>query len=433
MSCRFLNGLAQAKDFLSLLEQRHSPDTQVENSVKEIIENIKKNGDDALKKYSSDFDCKNVAQNEVQIAVDKDTIANAVNNLSSQEKEYILQAAENIRDFHSRQKQESWFTHKEDGSIFGQRIDGVDRAGIYVPGGMGGNTPLISSILMGVIPAQVAGVKDIAIVTPPKIDGTINEHILATAHLLGIEEVYALGGAWAIAALAYGTQSVKKVNVIAGPGNTWVTTAKKLVQGDVGIDMLAGPSEILIIADSSAKADIIAADMLSQAEHDSLASSVLLTESEELAKMVQVELEKQLNTLPRAEIARASLKDYGAIILLDNLDEASYISNEIAPEHLELMVEDSWAFMPKIKHAGAIFMGMHTPEALGDYFAGPNHVLPTLGTAKFSSALGVNTFCKRTSIVAASKEFTKNSCQAVAALARLEALEAHARSIEIRN
>ncbi|MFT4302260.1 MAG: histidinol dehydrogenase, partial [Desulfovibrio sp.] len=308
----------------------------------------------------------------------------------------------------------------------------MDAAGLYVPGGQGGNTPLISSLLMCAIPAQVAGVPRLAICTPPRKDGSVNPHILAAAHLLDIEEVYRVGGAWSIAALASGTESIAPVDVIAGPGNIFVTTAKRLVQGMVGIDMIAGPSEVLILADSSANPAWIAADMLSQAEHDTLASAICVTDDPRLAENVRQELDKQCMALPRATTAARSLEEWGAIVVTPNLSVAIAVANMVAPEHLEICTRDPWAVLPYIRHAGAVFMGQHSPEAVGDYFAGPNHVLPTLGTARFSSALSVQTFCKKTSIVAASSTFLQQNMQAIAALARMEGLEAHARSVEAR-
>jgi histidinol dehydrogenase len=291
---------------------------------------------------------------------------------------------------------------------------------------------LLSSLLMNAIPAQVAGVREIAVVSPPRGDGTLSPYILAAAHLLDINEIYRVGGAWAIGALCRGTASIPPVDVIAGPGNIWVSTAKRLVQGRVGIDMIAGPSEILIIADSSANPAWVAADMLSQAEHDEWASAICITTDSELVDAVLRELEIQCNALPRALTARKALENWGALILVSDMDFAVNLSNRIAPEHLELLVQDPWSLLPRIRHAGAVFMGSHSPEAVGDYFAGPNHVLPTLGTARFASALSVQTFCKRTSIIAASSAFVREHADSIARLARLEGLEAHARSAEMR-
>jgi histidinol dehydrogenase len=322
--------------------------------------------------------------------------------------------------------------HRPDGAILGQQITPVDRVGLYVPGGQGGETPLLSSLLMNAIPAQVAGVREIAVVSPPRKDGGVSPYILAAAHLLDINEIYRVGGAWAIAALSCGTASIPSVDVVAGPGNGWVTTAKRLVQGRVGIDMIAGPSEVLIVADSSANPAWVAADMLSQAEHDELACALCMTTDAGLAGAVLRELEAQCASLPRAPIARKALENWGAVVLTPNLDFALRLSNRIAPEHLELLVQDPWALLPQVRHAGAIFLGAHSPEVVGDYFAGPNHVLPTLGTARFASALSVQTFCKRSSIIAASPAFAREHAGSIARLARLEGLEAHARSAEAR-
>ncbi len=301
-----------------------------------------------------------------------------------------------------------------------------------MPGGQGGDTPLVSSLLMTAVPAQVARCPRIAVATPPRKDGSINPWLLTAAYLLGIEEVYRVGGAWSIAALALGTDSIAPVDLIAGPGNIYVTTAKRLLQGRVGIDMIAGPSEVLIVGDTSANPVWVAADMLSQAEHDTLASAIFITDDMRLAENVQRELDKQLPILPRAQIAAASIAKWGCIIVVPNLKTAVAIANIIAPEHLELCLRDPWGVLPHIRNAGAIFMGQDTPEPVGDYFAGPNHVLPTLGTARFASGLSVQTFCKKTNIISASRSFLRHNSAAIAALARLEGLEAHARSVEGR-
>jgi len=348
------------------------------------------------------------------------------------DREIIAQAAANIRAFHEAQVERSWFMHRPDGTILGQQVMPVDRVGLYVPGGQGGETPLLSSLLMNAIPAQVAGVREIAVVSPPRKDGGVSPYILAAAHLLDLNEIYRAGGAWAIGALSCGTASIPPVDVIAGPGNIRVTTAKRLVQGRVGIDMIAGPSEVLIVADRTANPAWVAADMLSQAEHDELASAVCIAVDAGFADAVMRELEVQCNSLPRAQIARKALENWGAVVLAPDMDAALSLCNRIAPEHLELLVRDPWAVLPRIRHAGAVFLGAHSPEAVGDYFAGPNHVLPTLGTARFASALSVQTFCKRSSIIAASPAFAREHANSIARLARLEGLEAHARSVEAR-
>lgn len=411
------------------LQGRHNPGEGVDLAVREILDAVREKGDDALVDYTRRFDCPDFAP---PLRVSEQEMARAAASVSIESREQISGAAANIRAFHEVQLEKSWFQTRPDGSILGQRVLPVDAVGLYVPGGQGGNTPLLSSLLMNAIPAQVAGVPRLAVCTPPRNDGSVDPHILAAAHLLDIEEVYRVGGAWSIAALAYGTSSVAPVDVIAGPGNIYVTTAKRLVQGTVGIDMIAGPSEVLIIADSSANAAWLAADMLSQAEHDPLASAICVTDDARLAGEVQQELEKQCVVLPRAQTAARSLMDWGAIVVVPNLNVAVGVANRVAPEHLELCVRDPWAVLPHIRHAGAVFMGQHSPEAVGDYYAGPNHVLPTLGTARFSSALSVQTFCKKTSIVAASPAFLLQNSTAIAALARLEGLEAHARSVEAR-
>ena len=404
MICRILH-LQSEQEWVKAsqwLDGRFNPGDSVEGSVREILANVREKGDEALIDYTRRFDCPEFA---APLRVSEQDIAWAAASISPEHREQISEAAHNIRTFHKEQLEKSWFQTRPDGSILGQRVLPVDRVGLYVPGGQGGNTPLLSSMLMNAIPALVAGVPRVAVCTPPRKDGTINPHILAAAHLLDIDEIYRVGGAWSIGAMAYGTQSIDPVDVIAGPGNIYVATAKRLVQGTVGIDMVAGPSEVLVVADSSARPHWLAADMLSQAEHDMLASAILLTDDITLAEQVQQELEKQCSQLPKAQIAGKSLMDWGAIVVVPNIMTAVAIANRVAPEHLELCVRDPWALLPHIRHAGAIFMGQHSPEPVGDYFAGPNHVLPTLRTARFSSALSVQNFCKKTSIVATSPAF----------------------------
>lgn len=431
MTCRFLSLTSEAlwPELLQMLADRGNPDQSVEADVRAMLDAVRKDGDAAVLGYVRRFDCPAM---QPPLRVSPEAPEQAAESLPSESLDCIRQAADNIRAFHEAQKDRSWFLTRDDGTILGQKISPVDRAGLYVPGGRGGDTPLISSLLMTAIPAQVAGVSEIAVVTPPRADGTLNPHILAAAHLLGIREIYRMGGAWAIGALAYGTESVAPVDVIAGPGNIWVTTAKRLVQGRVAIDMIAGPSEVLILADASANPAWIAADMLSQAEHDALASAICLTDDEALARAVLDELDRQSAALPRADIVRKSLADWSAVVLTPDMDAAVALANRVAPEHLEVLTADPWALLPRIRHAGAAFLGPYSPEPLGDYFAGPNHVLPTLGTARFSSALSVQTFCKRTSVIAASRAFAAASADPVARLARMERLEAHARSMECR-
>ncbi len=431
MTCRTLT-LHSEQEWPKLaqwLQGRNNPGDGVESAVRDIIAAVRAKGDEGLVEYTRNFDCPDFAP---PLRVSEQEIARAAAAVPAEDREVISQAAIHIRAFHEAQLEKSWFTTRPDGSILGQHVLPMDAAGLYVPGGQGGNTPLISSLLMCAIPAQVAGVPRLAICTPPRKDGSVNPHILAAAHLLDIEEVYRVGGAWSIAALAYGTESIAPVDVIAGPGNIFVTTAKRLVQGMVGIDMIAGPSEVLILADSSANPAWVAADMLSQAEHDTLASAICVTDDPRLAESIRQELDKQCMALPRATTAARSLEEWGAIVVTPNLSVAVAVANMVAPEHLEICTRDPWGVLPHIRHAGAVFMGQHSPEAVGDYFAGPNHVLPTLGTARFSSALSVQTFCKKTSIVAASSTFLQQNMQAIAALARMEGLEAHARSVEAR-
>lgn len=431
MICRLLH-LQTEKDWATAsawLEARNQPDANIETSVREIIANVRANGDEALVEYTRQFDAPDFSP---PLRVTQQEIARAAATVSVENREFIYGAAANIRSFHESQLERSWFVTRSDGTILGQRVLPVDAVGLYVPGGKGGNTPLLSSLLMNAIPAQVAGVSRIAVCTPPRSDGSVDPHLLAAAHMLDIDEIYRTGGAWSIAALAIGTESLPHVDVIAGPGNIYVTTAKRLLQGRVGIDMIAGPSEVLILADESANPAWVAADMLSQAEHDALACAICITDSQRLADRLPEELERQCQALPRAHIASRSLADWGCIAVVPNMATAIAIANQAAPEHLEICTRDPWALLPHIRHAGAVFLGQHSPESVGDYFAGPNHVLPTMGTARFSSALSVQTFCKKTSIIASSPLFIEKNTEAITSLARLEGLEAHARSVEAR-
>lgn len=421
--------VSDAQELIQKLAHRHLGEQDVEADVRAILENVKTQKDNYLIEKIREFDCKEF---NYSLRVSENEIQQGAAQVSPEDMEIIAEAARNIRSFHEAQLEKSWFQTREDGSILGQKISPVNRAGLYVPGGKGGNTPLISSLLMQAIPAQVAGVKEIAIVSPPRENGTLNPYLLAAAYLLDITEVYRVGGPWAVGALAYGTESIKPVDVITGPGNQFVTMAKKLVQGKVGIDMLAGPSEILVLADDSASPEYVAADLLSQAEHDSLASSVCITTSSYLAEKIIECVNKRLDKLPRAEIARASIENFGAVIVLPSMQMAIELANLIAPEHMELMVQEPWNYVSLIHNAGALFLGSWSPEPVGDYFAGPNHVLPTQGTARYASALGVQTFCKKTSIIASSMKFTRGKASAIAKLARMEGLEAHAQSLEVR-
>lgn len=432
MPCRtlFLRSADDGKELQTLLAGRDNPGDTVDSAVREILDTVRAGGDAALADYTRRFDCPDF--DAARIRVDETEIAAALEAVDPDDLAVMAEAAANIRAFHEAQKDRSWFTTRTDGSVLGQMVVPVDRAGLYVPGGRGGDTPLISSLLMNAIPAQVAGVPEIAVISPPRRDGTLNPHLLAAARHLGLTEIHRAGSAWAIAALAFGTRTVRPVDVIAGPGNIWVTTAKRLLIGRVGIDMIAGPSEILILADHTARVDWVAADMLSQAEHDPLAASICITDAPALAKALKPELEAQCATLPRADIARKALADWGAIVVVPDMDTGVAIANLMAPEHLEVLTGEPWALLGSIRHAGAVFLGCSSPEPVGDYFAGPNHVLPTMGTARFSSALSVQTFCKRTSVISATAAFTRRNAAAIARLARLEGLEAHARSAESR-
>ncbi|MBI9081524.1 MAG: histidinol dehydrogenase [Pseudodesulfovibrio sp.] len=413
------------------LEQRKDPDTKVDTIVRDILADVKKRGDDAIVEYTQKFDCKKFDKKMIRIP--ESTIRTALDDIPTSDAEILREAIERVRNFHANQKEKSWWTTAEDGTVLGQMVRPVDRVGLYVPGGQGGETPLISSLIMNAIPAQVAGVKSIAVTSPPRQDGTLNPYILATAAILELDEVYLAGSAWAIAALAYGTGTIASCDVLAGPGNIFVATAKSQLIGHVGIDMVAGPSEIAILADDSATPAWIAADMLSQAEHDPLAASLLVTPDETLAAEVRKELVTQCALLPRGEIAAKSLENWGAIITVPDLKTGAELVNLLAAEHLELALADPWTMLGSIRHAGAIFMGHNSPEPVGDYFAGPNHVLPTLRTVRFSSALSVQNFCKKSSVIATSAGFVAEHSDKIARLARLEGLEAHARSVECRN
>lgn len=405
---------------------REDPVDSVAEPVRAILADVKANGDAALKKYTQEFDGVEISTVEVGAGALEEGFRAADPTLV----DILYRAAERIAAFHQHQVRNSFLVNDEEGILMGQKVVPLARVGLYVPGG---TAAYPSSVLMNAIPAKLAGVKELCMVTPPGKDGKIPPNILAAARVCGVDRVFRVGGAQAVAALAYGTESVPKVDKIVGPGNQFVAEAKKQVFGQVGIDMVAGPSEVLVVADSSARPHWLAADMLSQAEHDMLASAILLTDDITLAEQVQQELEKQCSQLPKAQIAGKSLMDWGAIVVVPNIMTAVAIANRVAPEHLELCVRDPWALLPHIRHAGAIFMGQHSPEPVGDYFAGPNHVLPTLRTARFSSALSVQNFCKKTSIVATSPAFLLENAPAIASLARLEGLEAHARSVEIRS
>jgi histidinol dehydrogenase len=346
--------------------------------------------------------------------------------------ETLETAIDRIRTFHEREKEDSWLQTRPDGSIVGRLVRPVDSAGLYVPGGQGGSTPLVSSVLMNGIPAEIAGVQRRVMVTPPAADGSVSPHLLVAAREIGISEIYKAGSAWAIGALAYGTETIGAVDVIVGPGNRYVAEAKRQVAGQVRIDMIAGPSEVLIIADESADPIHVAADMLAQAEHDAEALAVVITTDASLPPRIVAELESQLTELSRAELARRALAEHGLILVAESLSEAIALANDIAAEHLELQIADPWSHLAAIRHAGAIFLGASTPEAAGDYLAGPNHVLPTMGTARFASALGVETFLKKSSIISYTPAALAADADHIRALARLEGLTAHAASVTRR-
>ena len=398
--------------------------------VTQILEDVRKNGDNAIIKYANRFDSPCLSIKSIRVTSDE--IEAAANKVERTFMRSLNRAIAQIDSFHKHQLCNSWIDTKRPGAFLGQIVNPIDSAGVYVPGGKEGKTPLVSSVLMGAIPAGIAGVKHIVMATPSTKDGTVNPHLLVAAKKTGIKEIYKIGSAWAIAALAYGTETVPKTNVIVGPGNIYVTLAKKIVSGTVGIDMIAGPSEILIIADSTANPEFIAADLLSQAEHDIMASAVLVTTSEDTAKAVYRAVENQLKYLNRKDIAGKSLDSLGAIIVMHDLTTCIELANRIAPEHLELNIDNPFEHIGKIRNAGAIFIGDYTPEPVGDYMAGPNHVLPTAGAARFASALSVDNFVKKTSLIHYSKEAFKREAKDIIRLAEIEGLDAHVNSIKIR-
>jgi len=407
---------------------RRTIDTGTEDQrkiVQSIIATVREEGDSALFSYTEKFDRVNLSNLKVTEA----EFTAAYETLDEELVEIIREAAANIRAFHEKQKRESWISYDDNGTMLGQKITALDAVGVYVPGG---TAAYPSSVLMNVIPAQVAGVKRIVITSPPNEQGTLPAGVLVAAKELGIAEIYKVGGAQAIAALAYGTETIAAVDKIMGPGNIFVALAKREVFGIVDIDMIAGPSEIVVLADETAKPNEIAADLLSQAEHDKNSSSILVTTSMKQAEEVKAEVKKQVETLPRKEIAKASVEAYGHIYVADDLETAIAVVNELAPEHLEVLTENPLASLNDIRHAGAIFLGRYSSEPVGDYFAGPNHVLPTNGTARFSSPLNVDDFMKKSSIISYSEKAFLNNYSKVAKLARLEGLEAHARAMEER-
>ncbi len=417
------------KEFLAELARKKSEDiNDVLLTTAVITDAVRREGDRAVTEFTLKFD--KVRLSPAQFRVSDAEVQQAADSVPSELADALGAAYGRIKDYHRKQLANSWFTTGPDGEILGQRVTPVASAAIYAPGG---KAAYPSSVLMGVAAAHTAGVERIVLLTPPDSKGSLNPAVLFCARLAGVEEIYQIGGAQAIAAAAYGTETIPPVDVIAGPGNIYVTAAKKLVFGTVNIDMLAGPSEILVIADSSADPACVAADMLSQAEHDQRAAAVLVTVSRELAIAVKDELKEQLAKLPRKDIAEKSLRDFGAILLADSIEEALELAAIFAPEHLELLVEDPWGILGSVKNAGAVFMGHYTPEAVGDYWAGPNHVLPTGGSARCFSPLGVQVFLKRTSIISFNQAAFSKAAGPVALIARAEGLEAHARSMEIRN
>jgi histidinol dehydrogenase len=401
-----------------------------QQTVAGILDDVRRHGDDALVRYTRRFDAPKMSVD--QLLVTEREIKEAVKSVDRSFRQALNRAAAQIEAFHRRQLPQSWITTDRPGTLLGQMVHPVKRAGVYVPGARGGKTPLVSSVLMGAIPAKIAGVQEIVMATPPMEDGTVNAHLLAAANKVRVDKVFKVGSAWAVGAMAYGTESIPKVDVIVGPGNIYVTLAKKLVAGTVGIDMIAGPSEILIIADDAANPIFAAADLLSQAEHDPLSSAILITPTRPLAEAVVARLKEQLESLDRKEIAAESIKRFGAVLVVSDLPAAVKLANRIAPEHLELQVESPFDLLPEIRSAGAVFLGSYTPEPIGDYVAGPNHVLPTAGTARFASALSVDHFIKKTSVLRYSEEAFRREATDAARLADVEGLGAHARSIRVR-
>lgn len=411
-------------DVISKLKARGNTSV-VRKSVEEIIENVKINGDKALRGYTLDFD--KVYLEDFKVS--KEEIMDAYNEVHSEFIDILKESMENIKQYHEKQKKTSYIYQKELGVYMGQRMIPVDSVGVYVPGG---KAAYPSSVLMNIIPAKVAGVKDIVVVTPPDKSGKVNKNILVAAKICGIDKIYKMGGAQAIAALAYGTQSIEKVSMIVGPGNSFVAEAKRQVYGEVGIDMVAGPSEILIIADDNSNCKYIAADLMSQAEHDELASSILLTTSRKLADRINEEISLQIKNLSRKIIIEKSLREFGKVIICNNIEQCIELANLIAPEHLEILLENPMEYLDEIKNAGSVFLGEYTPEPIGDYFGGTNHVLPTGGTARFSSPLSVDTFLKKSSFLYYSEKALIRDGEKIIKFANEESLTAHANSIKIR-
>lgn len=413
-------------EFIEYLKQRAlNSDKNVVPVVLDILENVRENGDAAVREYTVKFDGKAPEQAEISADETESIIAKCDPSYIGT----VKKAAANIADFHQRQVQQSWLTTKPNGVMMGQRVRGLNRVGIYVPGG---TAAYPSSVLMNAVPAKIAGVREIIMCTPPQKDGTPNPDIIAAAKIAGVDRIFLMGGAQAVAAMAYGTETVPKVDKIVGPGNIFVATAKKLLYGTVDIDMIAGPSEILIVADKTADPKFLAADLMSQAEHDKLASSILLTDSQELAERTKEELARQVKLLSRKEIIEASLKSFGAIIVCSDISQVIDFANELAPEHLEVCCADPMEYVGKLDNAGSVFLGNFSPEPLGDYFAGPNHVLPTGGTARFFSPLSVDSFVKKSSFIYYTEDALRADAVDIVRFAETEGLTAHANSIKVR-
>lgn len=419
------NGKAEYALIENLKKRAGEADQKIVDIVSTIIRNVKENGDDAVREYTVRFD----GSVPKKTVITKEELQSYLDMVDDDFKSAIIKAKDNIYDFHLRQAQQSWMTTKENGVIMGQRVRGLHRVGIYVPGG---TAAYPSSVLMNAVPAKIAGVKEIIMVTPPGKDGNPNPNIMAAAAVAGVDKVFMVGGAQAVAALAYGTERIPKVDKIVGPGNIFVATAKKLLYGIVDIDMVAGPSEILIVADKTADPSFLAADLMSQAEHDKLASAILLTSSADLARATLHEIDKQIKDLERQNIIEESLENYGEIIVCESLDQAISFANELAPEHLELCVSEPLKYIGKVDNAGSVFLGNFSPEPLGDYFAGPNHVLPTSGTARFFSPLGVDSFVKKSSFIYYTPQELSKAKDDIITLAESEGLTAHANSISVR-
>lgn len=426
---RIIKADGAEKEFLAEVEKRAGEvNADVEKTVRAIIADVKENGDAAVKSYTAKFDC----PNSQYYRVPDEAIQDALTEANEKNPDFVnamLNAVENITAFHARQKREGFCVTEENGVIMGQRVRGLDRVGLYVPGG---TAAYPSSVLMNAIPAKIAGVKEIIMVTPPLKDGTANKDILVAAALCGVDKIYLAGGAQAVAALAYGTEEIPRVSKIVGPGNIFVATAKKLLYGTVDIDMIAGPSEILVLADETANPKYLAADLMSQAEHDKLASAVMITTSMEVAEKTRAEIERQSAYLSRKEIIDCSLDNYGAIIVCDEMDYAVELANKIAPEHLEVVAANPMEYIGRLDNVGSLFLGQYSPEPLGDYYAGPNHVLPTSGTARFFSPLGVDSFVKRSSYICYTKDALLDAADDIILIAEREKLTAHANSIKVR-